>query len=653
MGSVVLSNEWAGFKLPSGAVKVIQVIPNTIISLGKYGSFPSNLVIDRPYHLTYEVQDKRPDETFCRLRIVPAHELRADILADVKSKDAPENGADGELDEEEANAAIALAASIVAQDDAAALAASASTDKVVRQTLTADEIEALKRDGTSAGKDLIAKLLSSHTALDEKTAYSLEKYKLLKTKKYIRRFEVLPLDTPLLTRWLLEDRDGMKILELREEMLALLGCWANIHCAAADEPEVITAEKAGLPSGMKAPELTGGRWLVVDDTGGLLVAAMAERMGILHPHRPTKKIQQQRQAKADSAENNSTQQTNTNQNREENAPADVDTAMADAIEVSKPEADGAELAGEQKIPETETAPTELNAEAEASKESAETKRKAEKSRPRPYDRDDLEIPYAGCNTMTLIHSNSQPNLSFLKYYDFNFAAPNPPFASHPLHTNLLWLNWLQLLEPDKDAIYATEPPAVSPDELQTWKGNRRGVYHRKRRRWARTRFIVDSTRAGGFSGLVTASTLDPISLLRHTLPLLAPGAPIAIYSQSVEPLTQLADCFSVARRAAWATDPPPEAEGQTPEELERWPGSEDFPINPGLLLGTTVQTSRVRQWQVLPGRTHPHMTSRGGSEGYIFTAWKALPAVGRVEARGRHKRRKTTAAVATPTSAEG
>ncbi|CAI4217396.1 unnamed protein product [Parascedosporium putredinis] len=193
MGSVVYPNQWVGFKLPSGAVKVIQTIPNTIISLGKYGSFPSNLVIHRPFHLTYEVQDKRPDESFCRLRVVSAEELRADILAEVPTKDGVVGA---EIDEEEANAAIALAASAVAYDDAAALAASATTDKVVRQTLTSDEIEALKRDGASAGKDLIAKLLSSHTALDEKTAYSLEKYKLLKTRKYIRRFEVLPLDTP-------------------------------------------------------------------------------------------------------------------------------------------------------------------------------------------------------------------------------------------------------------------------------------------------------------------------------------------------------------------------------------------------------------------------------------------------------------------------
>lgn len=29
MGSVVQPNEWVGFRLPSGAVKLIQALPNT------------------------------------------------------------------------------------------------------------------------------------------------------------------------------------------------------------------------------------------------------------------------------------------------------------------------------------------------------------------------------------------------------------------------------------------------------------------------------------------------------------------------------------------------------------------------------------------------------------------------------------------------
>jgi tRNA (adenine-N(1)-)-methyltransferase non-catalytic subunit len=267
-----------------------------------------------------------------------------------------------------------------------------------------------------------------------------------------------------------------------------------------------------------------------------------------------------------------------------------------------------------------------------------------KKRPRHYEFPDLHIPYAGTNTITLLHANNQPNLNFLKYYDYDISVPHPPFATHALYSNLICVNWLQILDPEQDSIYTNEPAEVDPIDLIALKPSRRGIYHRKRRRWARTRYIVDSTRAGGFSGLAVASTMDPISILRYAVPLLAPGAPIAIYSPCVEPLTKLADCYSTARRSAWANDPPDEAKNKSSAELESWPGTEDFPLNPSLLLGAAVQTSSARKWQVLPGRTHPMMTGRGGAQGYVFTAWRALPASGKVEARGKFKRKKAAAA---------
>ncbi|CAI4217397.1 unnamed protein product [Parascedosporium putredinis] len=350
-----------------------------------------------------------------------------------------------------------------------------------------------------------------------------------------------------------------------------------------------TSRRPSPPSKLACPQYPASRadgWQVV---GCRRYRRLAGRChggedGHITPRRSTK-LTQARGAKPNATETATTSAPEEDKKEPEAAVADQDVEMADTTTATAPETDAP----------APTTTTEATADA-ADGETATAKDKAEKSRPRHYDRDDLEIPYAGCNTMTLLHSNSQPNLSFLKYYDFDFAAPNP-------------------LRP---------PPLAHQPPLAQLAAAPRARAGRHLRRRARPRF----------SGLVTASTLDPVSLLKHTLPLLSPGAPIAIYSQSVEALTQLADCFSVARRAAWITDPPRETDGLSPEELERWPGSEDFPVNPTLLLGTTVQTSRVRQWQVLPGRTHPLMTGRGGSEGYIFTAWKALPATGKVEARG-------------------
>jgi tRNA (adenine58-N1)-methyltransferase non-catalytic subunit len=539
------------------------------ISLGRYINFPSNLIIHRPYHLTYELLEKRPDENFCRLRVVPASELHASVLAEEESSSREESTGLEDSDRIiTPNDGVEYSLVDVESDAVVARSNHESIDYTARQTLTSEEIEKLKQDGSGAGKDLIAKLLLSHTAIDQKTAFSLSKYKLLKAKKFLRRFSPLPLDVQLLQTFLLEEKnEGNRTLELREELTALLGCWGNVYFGGKDtflDAKVLADD---VQPDIQLPKdfgLKGGRYLVADDTGGLLVAALAERMGILYP------------------------------------------------------------------------PTEGLADDSSSDGSSGTKRKFDDST------DDFEIPYSLTNTITVLGAHSQPNLTFLNYYGYDCANPNHP--PHILNEHLLFLTWLQLLDPAQDSVYASPVPTAPSETLESWKAGRRGAYHRKRRRWVRLRHTVDSTRAGGFSGLIVASSMDPISIVRHTLPLLANGAPIAIYSPSLEPLTALADCFSIARRAAWGgVEPPPEIVGKTATELEHWQGSDDFPLNPSLVLGATVQTSRVRKWQVLPGRTHPVMNSRGGAEGYVFTGWKAVPAEGRVAARGKYTKNRIVA----------
>ncbi|KAI0385449.1 Gcd10p family-domain-containing protein [Hypomontagnella monticulosa] len=601
MHSLVQPHAWVVLKLPSGNLRALQVTPNTTISLGKYGAFPSNLIIHRPYHLTYELQDKRPGENFNRLRIVPASELYSDILSSDTSTGSPEGATPTGNDGDDGDNALPtnIEYSLVDPESGAVVAQTnrAELDASARQTLSAEEIEALKKDGTDAGRDLIAKLMLSHTAIDQKTEYSLAKYKLLKTKKYIRRVCVLPMDVPMLTHWQLEAKDPSKILDMREEMIALLGCWANVHYGGEDKCENNDIPAIGNTE-QEDSEQTPGRWLVVDDVGGLLVAAMAERMGILYQPE-TGPVENEKETVPPSAH----QEPPTNTGNEHDHP---DTEMVDQGQDTT----------EPKSPQVE--------------------KRNEGGNTRPYD---PKPPYAHSNTITVIHANQQPNLAFLR--DYNFDIINPTLTpDHPLASRLMTLSWLQLVEPELDPTYTANLPDVSLEVLRTWKANRRGTYHRKRRRWIRIKHIVDTTRKGEFSGLVVASTMDPISIMRHAVPLLAGGAPIAIYSQSIEPLTALVDCYSIARRAAWVSNPPDEVVGKTPEELEQWPGTDEFPLNPSLVLGASLQTSRVRKWQVLPGRTHPLMTSRGGAEGYVFTAWRVKPAEGKVEARGKPRSKK-------------
>lgn len=503
------------------------------MSLGKYGSFRTNQILGRPYHLTFEILDRSEVKDGRDLRTVPAAELHAAEL--VEQAEADELSTPQAEMEETASPAprqIKSKSNVNTHDDP------------TNQKLTAAEIESLKLNTTGSGRELVDKILQSHSTIDQKTAFSLAKYTLRKHKKYMKRFTVLPMDVATLVDCIFANREYARVLEMRNESLGLLGCWANVHAAGKDE--TLFATVGPFP-----------RYLIVDDTGGLIVAAMAEKMDILHP-----------------------------ENLADQSPQSAD---ADGIEEDE-----------------ETTTTE------AKKSQQQTK---------PPD-----LMSATSNTITLVHANQQPNLGLLRYFNYDSAIPTP---SHPFYTHLKTLSWLQLLDPSSDL--ACQVPTVIPDtELFKLKSNKRSAYFRKRKRWERIQGVVDETRAGGFNGLIVASFTDPTSILRHLVPLLAGGSQVVVYSPHVEPLAKLADCYSTARRTAFVSTPPE----------ERIMPSADFPVDPTLLLTPMVQTARVRRWQVLPGRTHPLMTDRGGAEGYIFAGTRVIPAEGKVEARGRPPRGK-------------
>jgi len=507
--------------------------------------------------LTFEVLNKSKPDGARRtgLRLVPAAELYVDIKDD--DVGTPSESGIGSIGVSDGGVEY----DIVGENGEVVMRTNRNTvDDTTRQVLTMDEIEALKAESTGSGKEVIAKILESHSALDQKTAFALAKYTLRKTKKYLKRFTVLPLDVPTLAKWMITEKEPLKIMELREEILALIGSWSNVHCTLSDPTPSITE---------RVTASRAGRWLVIDETAGLLVAYMAEKMGILHP------------------------------------PEQNDEVSGTAAQ-SWLDASATEGAANHTGVENEDAPTA-----------------PQQHQPRPHK---TALPVT-TNTITLIHANAQPNLSLLKY--FHFDAFNNPTPAHPLSDRLKTLSWLQLLTPEDDAGY-TEPAIVSGEELQSWKTGKRSNYYRKRRRWERIKFVVDETRAGGFDGLIVASVMNPTSILRHCVPILRGAAQVIVYSPTIEPLVELADVYSSARRTAFVTDPP---------DTDTIP-TEDFPVNPTLLLAPTIQTARCRSWQVLPGRTHPLMTGRGGSEGYVFTATRVLPAEGKVEARGKFKRRK-------------
>lgn len=529
---------------------------SSIISTGKHGSFQANHILGRPYHLTFEIIDEPHLTTNSSLRVVAAAELYADIVDEETSTPleldsgkivSRQDGAEYEVTGKDGS--IILRTNRNINDDSTA------------QSLTMDQIEALKSEGGGSGKDLIAKLLQSHSAIDQKTAFGLAKYTLRKEKKYLRRFTVLPVDVSLLSRWIMAEKEPLKIMEMKEEIIALIGSWSNVHYT-------LPANVSDLGEGTMPAK---GRWLVIDETGGLLVATVAEKLGFLTAH--------------ESFDNDSTSRTPLDADLDDRSPL-----VNGCSELQY--ADKAHLPNTNHEPAVNRKPAGL----------------------------------ARTNTITLIHANAQPNISLLRYFDFDASNPSP---SHPLQRHLRTISWLQLLYPEEDNGYI-EPDVVATEILQTWKSGKRGNYFRKRRRWERIKSIVDETREGEFDGLLVASVMNLDTILHHTVPLLRGAAQVVIYSPTVEPLVEVADLYSTTRRAAFVRGPPDKS----------MLSNEDFPLNPTLLLAPSIQTARSRSWQVLPGRTHPLMTGHGGAEGYIFTATRVLPAEGKIAARGNFKRRK-------------
>lgn len=537
-------------------------------------------MLGRPYYLTYEILDKDDGKVKTELRVVPAAELHAEAVGDGH---APPPAAEEEADE---NAEGGAGFDIVDADGAVIMRNNRLTvDDASRQTLTMEEIEELKKAGTGSGKEIIAKIMASHQAISEKTAFSLAKYTLRKSRKFLRRFTALPLDVRSLTEHILE-KEAYRIMELREECLGLICSWSNVHCGATSR--VLTAEDG-------VSQIGGGRWLVVDDTGGLVVAALAEKMGLLFP--------------TEESDDTSSEEEDTVPEPSE-PPAETDTAMPDAEESA-------------------TDPS---------------------NRPRKPQRPHIPQMSAYTNTLTILHPNNQPNLACLKYFGYDVGQPSP---SHPLYKHLKSLSWLSLISPEDDPSYI-EPELLSATELENMKSSKRGNYYKKRRRWEKTKRVVDETKRGGFDGLVVATSMDVKGVLKELVPLVKGGGKVVVYNQNVEPLVELVDCYSKERRAAFVAKEfgtgaqqngkrtAEDAAGDAAED------DEDFPVNPTLLLAPNLQTSRARQWQVLPERTHPMMTSKGGAEGYIFTATRVIPIEGRVEARGHGTRKKRKTAVETP-----
>ena len=206
----ITEGNYVMIKLPSQNVRLFRMNKNGVINLGKFGTFRVNDILGHPFGYTYE--------------IIGEKQLR--VVSDQFNKDTVD-----ELEPDEHNQEL--------NDDPSA------------QQLTMEEIEQLKKESADGGREIIEKVISSHSAFLKKTTFSQEKYIKRKEQKFLKRFTPVPVGTSELLEFYL-DKETHKVLDVSEESLGLVLSLANIK--------------------------PGGTYLVVDDMSGLLVAALLERM---------------------------------------------------------------------------------------------------------------------------------------------------------------------------------------------------------------------------------------------------------------------------------------------------------------------------------------------------------------------------------------
>ncbi|KAI5954309.1 TRM6 [Candida jiufengensis] len=218
-------------RLPSEGLRVIQIQESGIIKLGKFGSFQVSNIIGHPLGTSFEITDDNgvkvikslTEQSTTAEEIEDSEEVQKDVLTKMFSNSAENN-----------QNIIDIGSKV--------------------QNLTKENIDELKKSGASSqiGQLIIEKMIAGHEGFDKKTIFSQQKYLKRKQQKFLRRFTVEPLTSSNFLEYYI-DKDPSRILNISVETLGLMMTYSNVK--------------------------PGGKYLVIDETGGLLVYAMLERMG--------------------------------------------------------------------------------------------------------------------------------------------------------------------------------------------------------------------------------------------------------------------------------------------------------------------------------------------------------------------------------------
>lgn len=236
-------------RLPSNGLKIAEIKEGSSVNLGKFGVFDLEGIVGYPFGQTFEVLDGR--------KVRP---VRSTTYGNVDTSEPVEEAEETPEPEESENATPVPETLSEKIDYLKRLdIKSSETNRELvdignaTQGLSMEEIETLKKTskGANVGEAIIDKLIKSHVNFNMKTKHSQEKYLKRKQQKFLRRFTVEYLGSSQLLQYYLE-KDSSKVLDMSEETLGLLLSLGNIQ--------------------------SGGRYLVIDETGGVVVSGLLERM---------------------------------------------------------------------------------------------------------------------------------------------------------------------------------------------------------------------------------------------------------------------------------------------------------------------------------------------------------------------------------------
>ncbi|EER35641.1 conserved hypothetical protein [Candida tropicalis MYA-3404] len=224
--SIIQSGQHVLIRLPSEGLRIVHLQDTGVIGLGKFGQFEVSNILGYPLGTSFEIledQKVKPIKSISTLDLQDSDEsTQRQELTKIFSNSAENN-----------QNIIDIGGKI--------------------QKLSKSDIDELKKSGagSSIGQLIIEKIIAGHEGFDKKTIFSQQKYLKRKQQKFLRRFTVDYLGGSELLEYYIE-KDLSKVLDLSIESLGLILTYANVR--------------------------PGGKYLVIDETGGILTYAMMERM---------------------------------------------------------------------------------------------------------------------------------------------------------------------------------------------------------------------------------------------------------------------------------------------------------------------------------------------------------------------------------------